>query len=141
MTPSALTCQRQQPARIAWTSQSRHASEIGANDVARGLEHALFVEQRLGVEARPPRLTSYRVRWRSAYPMPPVSMPIALIGGGDEVGRAGRKLKMRLLLEAGVDASVLMQEQPVDWRRELARPGVLTQNPLCAVVQTGTPRP
>lgn len=38
-----------------------HAGEIGADDVAGGLQHALLEEQRLGIEARAPELASVRV--------------------------------------------------------------------------------
>ena len=38
-----------------------HAGQVGADDIAGGLQHALLEEQRLGVEARPPGLAGVGV--------------------------------------------------------------------------------
>ena len=110
-----------------------HAGEIGADDVTGRLEHALLMGKRLGVETRPP--WSAEVWIYSDRRVHAAGLGTDRVDRGhDEIGRAGRELKMGAGLGLRVDARMLVEQQPIDRRRDRACHRVATDD---AVMSSG----
>ena len=110
-----------------------HAGEIGADDVAGRLEHALLMDKRPGVETRPPR--SAEVWIYGDRRVHAAGLDADRVNRRrDEIGRTGRELKMGTGLDLRVDARMLVEQQPIDRWRDRACQRVATDD---AVMSSG----
>src|SRR5271169_3438535 len=102
-----------------------HAGEVGADDIGCSLQHALFVEKGLDVEAVAPRATRLRAdRDRRIHA---THLDIEFVdGGGDQIWRAGGELEMCLGFGRCVDTNMKMEKMHVYRRGDRTGACILT---------------
>jgi hypothetical protein len=96
-----------------------HAGEISADDITSRLEHALLMDKCPGVETRPPR--SAEVWIYSDRRVHAAGLGTNRVDRGhNEIWCAARELKMGAGLGLRVDPRMLVEQQPIDRRRDYA---------------------
>ena len=90
-----------------------HASEVGADDIGCGLQHALFVEERFDVEPRPPRPLRRRVDADRRVHAADLQAEFCH-SRGDQIGCAGRELEVHPRLGARVYTGMKMKKMRID---------------------------
>ena len=134
------TGQRQAPGPHRLYFAVAHTGEIGADDVARSLQHALFLDERPGIEARPPGPSGIGVAGNRG--VHPTDFDANLVdGGGDNIGKIGRGLQRELLTDVSVAMPVRRCSSCQLMNGAAAAPGGGGHSPPICAAQTGTPRP